>query len=63
MVTRKAINSITFLGFIEKFLCPTLSPGDVVVINNFAVHKVNGVEQAIHSVGAELWYYLPTRPT
>jgi transposase len=60
MVTRRAINSITFLGFIEKFLCPTLRPGDVVVMDNLAVHKVQGVEQA--RVGAELWYLPPYSP-
>jgi transposase len=58
MVTRKAINSITFHGFIEKFLCPTLSPGDVVVMDNLAVHKVKGIEQA----GAELLYLPPYSP-
>jgi transposase len=62
MVTRKAINSITFLGFIEQFLCPTLLPGDVVVMDNLAVHKVKGIEQAIHRVGAELWYLPPYSP-
>lgn len=62
MVTRKAINSITFLGFIEQFLCPTLSPGDVVAMDNLAVHKVKGVEQAIHQAGAELWYLPPYSP-
>lgn len=62
MVTRKAINSITFLGFIEEFLCPTLAPGDVVVMDNLAVHKVNGVEKAIQRAGAKLWYLPPYSP-
>jgi transposase len=62
MVTRRAINSITFLGFIEKFLCPTLRPGDVVVMDNLAVHKIQGVEQALASVGAQLWYLPPYSP-
>lgn len=62
MVTRKAINSITFRGFIEEFLCPTLSPGDVVVMDNLAVHKVKGVENAIRRAGAELWYLPPYSP-
>lgn len=62
MVTRKAINSITFRGFIEEFLCPTLRQGDVVVMDNLAVHKVNGVEEAIRSVGAEAWFLPPYSP-
>ena len=62
MVTRKAINATTFLGFVEEFLCPTLSPGDVVVMDNLAVHKVKGVEEAIRSVGAKPLYLPPYSP-
>lgn len=59
MVTRRAGNSITFLGFIERFLCPTLKPGDIVVMDNLAVHKVKCVEEAIRTVGAKP-LYLPS---
>jgi hypothetical protein len=59
MVTRKAINSITFRGFIEQFLCPTLAPGDIVVMDNLAVHKVHGVQEGIEAVDAEAWYLPP----
>ena len=62
MITRQAINSITFLGFIERFLCPTLSPGDVVVMDNLAAHKVKGVEEAIRAVGAKPLYLPPYSP-
>lgn len=62
MVTKKAINAITFLGFIEEFLCPTLWPGDVVVMDNLAVHKVKGVEEAIQAVGARALYLPPYSP-
>ena len=62
MITRRAINSITFLGFIEEFLCPTLSPGDVVVMDNLAVHKIRGVDEAIRDVGAKPLYLPPYSP-
>lgn len=62
MVTRRAINSITFLGFIEKFLCPTLHEGDLVVMDNLAVHKVKGVEEALKGVGAKPLYLPPYSP-
>ena len=62
MVTRRAINATTFLGFIEEFLCPTLSPGDVVVMDNLAVHKVKGVDEAIRSAGAKPLYLPPYSP-
>ena len=62
MVTRQAINSITFLGFIETFLAPNLERGDIVVMDNLAVHQVAGVEEALHAVGAEAWFLPPYSP-
>ena len=62
MVTRRAINAITFLGFIEHFLAPTLSPGDIVVMDNLAAHKVSGVVEAIEAVGAQVRYLPPYSP-
>ncbi len=62
MVTRRAINSITFTGFIEEFLCPNLKPGQIVVMDNLSVHKVKGVEEALHAVGAEAWFLPPYSP-
>ncbi len=62
MVTKKAINSITFLGFVEEFLAPKLRPGDVVVMDNLAVHRVKGVEEALHRVGARAWFLPPYSP-
>jgi transposase len=35
------INGETFLLYIEKILAPTLSPGDVVVLDNLGSHKGN----------------------
>lgn len=62
MVTKRAINSITFLGFIEKYLAPKLRPGDVVVMDNLAVHKVRGVEEALQEAGAKAWFLPPYSP-
>jgi hypothetical protein len=31
-----------FLVYVEKVLVPTLSPGDTVIIDNLASHKVAG---------------------
>ena len=51
-----------FLAYIEQFLAPTLRSGDVVVMDNLAVHKVAGVEAAIRAVGASLLYLPPYSP-
>jgi len=49
----------TLRGEVEQFLAPTLLPGDVVVMDNLAAHKVAGVREAIAAVGATI-PYLPS---
>jgi transposase len=51
-----------FKAYVEQLLAPALSPGDVVVLDNLAVHKVDGVRQAIATVGAFILYLPPYSP-
>jgi len=51
-----------FLAWVEQMLAPTLRPGDIVVMDNLAAHKVAGVRQAIEACGAELLYLPPYSP-
>lgn len=48
------INGQSFRAYVEQFLAPTLSPGDIVVADNLGSHKVAGVRQAIEARGASL---------
>ena len=41
---------------------PTLRPGDVVVLDNLAVHKQPAVQAAIERVGARLRFLPPYSP-
>jgi DDE superfamily endonuclease len=52
-----------FRAYIEQFLAPALAPGDVVVLDNLAAHKVKGVRQAIVAAGASVLYLPPIRLT
>ncbi len=56
------IDSPTFLAYIEQVLVPTLRPGDVVVLDNLAVHKQPGVRAAIEQAGALLRFLPPYSP-
>ena len=56
------MNTITFEQWVEKCLVPTLSKGDVVVMDNLSSHKGTRVEQLIKAVGAELLYLPPYSP-
>ncbi len=51
-----------FRAYVEQALAPTLSPGDVVVMDNLAAHKVAGVREAIEAVGASVLYLPPYSP-
>jgi transposase len=56
------IDGASFLAYVEQCLVPTLRPGDIVVMDNLASHKVAGIKQAIEAVGAELRYLPPYSP-
>jgi transposase len=51
-----------FVAYIKQFLVPTLSRGDVVVMDNLPAHKVKGVREAIKAAGAMLLYLPPYSP-
>ena len=43
-------------------LHPSLSEGDIVVMNNLSAHKGAGVREAIEAAGAKLLYLPPYSP-
>ena len=51
-----------FRAYIEQVLVPELSPGDVVVLDNLAAHKVAGIREAVRAAGASLLYLPPYSP-
>ena len=56
------INGLTFTAWVEQFLLPTLSPGDVVIMDNLGSHKGKAVRQLIRSAGARLLFLPPYSP-
>ena len=52
----RPINAALFEEWVEKCLVPTLSKGDIVVMDNLSSHKGLKVEQMIKAAGAELRY-------
>lgn len=62
MVIDGAMDGPAFLTYLRAFLVPTLTPGDIVVMDNLPAHKVAGVRQAIEAASAELWYLPPYSP-
>jgi len=62
MVTDGPMDGEMFLAYVRQFLCPTLQPGDIVILDNLSSHKVSGVEEAIRATGATLLYLPPYSP-
>jgi transposase len=56
------IDSPSFLAYVEQVLVPTLRPGDVVVLDNLAVHKQPEVRTAIEQAGAHIRFLPPYSP-
>ena len=56
------IDNPSFLAYIEQVLVPTLRRGDVVVLDNLAMHKQPEVQAAIERVGARLRFLPPYSP-
>jgi len=62
LVLDGAMNGVAFRAYVEQVLVPTLSPGDIVVMDNLPAHKAEGVRLAIERAGAELHYLPPNSP-
>ena len=62
MVLDGAMNGTAFLAYVEQVLVPTLSPGDIVVMDNLPAHKSAGVRSAIEAAGASLRHLPPYSP-
>lgn len=56
------MNGEAFLTYVEKVLTPSLSVGDLVVIDNLPAHRVEGVRKLIEASGAMLLYLPPYSP-
>lgn len=62
LVLDGAMNGEAFRAYVEQFLAPTLAPGDIVIMDNLAAHKVAGIREAIEACGANLIYLPPYSP-
>ncbi len=62
MTVEAATDGDILLDFLDAFLCPKLRPGDVLVMDNLSVHKIDGVRDRVEAVGARLLYLPPYSP-
>ncbi len=62
MVLDGSMHGAAFLAYVEQVLAPTLSPGDIVIMDNLGAHKPVAVRHAIEAAGAELRFLPPYSP-
>jgi transposase len=62
LVLSGSMTGESFRAYVEQFLAPALSKGDVVVMDNLQAHKVVGVREAIAAVGASILHLPPYSP-
>ena len=62
MVLDGAMHGAAFLAYVEQVLAPTLSAGDIVIMDNLPAHKSVAIRDAIKAVGAELRFLPPYSP-
>jgi len=62
MVLDGAMNGEAFRAYVEQVLAPTLSSGDIVIMDNLPAHKASGIREAIEATGSTLRYLPPYSP-
>jgi transposase len=65
-VLNQPVNGQSVADYVEQFLMPTLSPNDIVIIDNLSSHKWPAIRKTIRSAGARLatsWSVSPTPAT
>jgi transposase len=62
MVLDGPVNGVWFQAYVDQVLVSTLSPGDVVIMDNLGSHKGRQVRASIEAAGARLLYLPPYSP-
>jgi transposase len=62
MVSAGPMDGELFLAGVLQFLCPTLQPGDLAILDNLRSPKVAGVQEALAAAGAAGLYLPPDSP-
>lgn len=56
LILEGAVDTAVFERYVEEILAPTLSPGQVVVLDNLSVHTSTRARQAIEARGCQMLF-------
>ena len=62
MIIEGAANAAAFERYVEKILAPSLSAGQIVIMDNLAAHKGKKVEELIQARGCQLLFLPASSP-
>lgn len=57
-----AANTDAFTAYVRALLCPTLRPGQVVILDNVSFHRAEAVRALIEAVGCQVLFLPPYSP-
>jgi hypothetical protein len=63
MTVEGPMDTAVFRAYVKHVLGPTLTPGDIVVLDNLGVHKARGIQPMLARRRVRLLYLPPTRRT
>ena len=62
LIFEGTLNGELFKKYVDDFLSPSLSEGDIVILDNSSVHKASGVLDSIYIRGAAAMFLPPYSP-
>jgi transposase len=62
LVFEGATDAAAFRTYVAEVLLPVLRPGDIVVLDNLAAHRVAWVARRLRRAGVGVWYLPPYSP-
>jgi transposase len=62
LVVEGSVNGAVFEWYVREMLCPTLQPGQVVVMDNLSSHHRASIRTLIEAQGCELMFLPPYSP-
>jgi transposase len=62
MTLEGAANTDAFLVYLRELLCPTLRPGQLVILDNVSFHRAEAVRELIEGAGCQVLFLPPYSP-
>jgi transposase len=62
MTLEGAANTAAFTAYVRELLCPTLQPGQWVILDNVSFHRADAVRDLIEAAGCRMLFLPPYSP-